>query len=130
MTTTKALSASELAAAWLKATTPAARAKHLADAEGRAQKSGKLRWKRIAAAMKAEDREAVGYYASDWNGRKAILAARSAAKPKASKAKPKASARKAAPAKPATPPTTRAMAQAMGVDPDLLAAFLTIASKK
>lgn len=141
--TTARMSAREVAAKFLTLKTNSSKAAValIDDAASRAEgktASKKLRWTRLADAMRSNDREAVLRYAdyAAWaDKQKAAKAAKPKAKPAAKAAtKAKAKPAKAKPAAKAAPkaeakPDVGKFADAFGVDRDVMAAFLELAAK-
>lgn len=129
------MSAREIAAKFLAAKTAKSRQALVEDARSRCTGKGsskKNRWERLANAMEANDRSTVERYAdfAKWSAaQKAAKAAKPAAKKPASKAKPAAKAAKPAASKAPAKPDVRKVAEAFGVDPEMMAAFLQLAAK-
>ena len=135
-TTTTRLSAREVAAKFLglKTNTSKAAKALIDDARSRTEgksASKKARWERLAVAMETNDRDAVSRYAdfaaysAKQKAERAGAKAKAGARAKSAKAK---AAPKAAPKTGAKPAVDELPAMLRGVDPDLLVAFLELAS--
>ncbi len=134
MTTTR-MSARELAAAYANAKSPATKAELRAYCAARAKESDKARWAHLLSAIDAGDKARIAYHAAMGEAKRE--AAKALPKPDAkadAKPEPKPAAAKA-PAKPKAAPKANTepkadalatAAQALGVAPEKLAAFVAL----
>lgn len=127
---TTRMSARELAAAFANAKSPATKAELRAYCAARAKESDKARWAHLLSAIDAGDKARIAYHAAVGAAKREAAKAlpKPDAKP-AAKAPAKAPAKTApkAPAKaPAKVDPTVAAAQALGVAPEKLAAFVAL----
>lgn len=136
---TTRMSARELAAAFSNAKSPATKAELRAYCAARAKESDKARWAHLLSAIDAGDKARIAYHAAMGEAKReaakalpkpdAKADAKPAPKPAAAKAPAKAPAKPKAAPKPNAEPKADALAtaaQALGVAPEKLAAFVAL----
>ena len=126
---TTRMSARELAAAFANAKSPATKAELRAYCAARAKESDKARWAHLLSAIDAGDKARIAYHAAMGEAKREAAKAlpKPDAKP-AAKAPAKAPAKTApkAPAKAPAKVDPTVAAQALGVAPEKLAAFVAL----